>query len=190
MRHLPDIMIDMETLGTVADAVIMSIGAVKFDIDSGEIDPEGFYASVSIDSNLAVGRRVQEDTLIWWLKQDAAAQGVFNEPKISLPAALEDFHAWFEPTMHRQYKVWSNGADFDIPMICHAWMTHSIAPPWAFFNSRCFRTLKSLPQAGMAVKVPNPGKHNALIDAHTQALQAIAIQRVLTGKGEKKVVKL
>ena len=48
------IMLDHETLGTTADSVIMSIGAVKFNLETGEIEPEGFYASVSIDSNLEI----------------------------------------------------------------------------------------------------------------------------------------
>ena len=43
MKH---IMIDLETLGTVADAAIMSIGAVRFDLDSDKIDDTGFYASI------------------------------------------------------------------------------------------------------------------------------------------------
>ncbi|NQW82286.1 MAG: 3'-5' exoribonuclease, partial [Polaromonas sp.] len=62
-------MVDLETLGTVADAVILSIGAVKFDLDSDAIDDDGFYASISIESNQETGRRIQEDTLIWWMGQ-------------------------------------------------------------------------------------------------------------------------
>ena len=75
MKH---IMIDVESLGTRADAVILSLGAVKFDLTSGKIDDQGFYASISIDSNQELGRRIQEDTLLWWLKQDIAAQSVFH----------------------------------------------------------------------------------------------------------------
>ncbi len=59
-----DIMLDLETLGTTADAVILSIGAVKFNLETGKIDDEGFYRSVSVESNLDLGRRISEDTLI------------------------------------------------------------------------------------------------------------------------------
>ena len=72
-----NIMVDLETLGTSADSVILSIGAVKFDLETGEIDNRGFYASVSVESNLSFRRRVSEETLLWWLKQPAAAQQVF-----------------------------------------------------------------------------------------------------------------
>ena len=48
---MKNIMIDLETLGNRSDAVILSLGAVKFDLTSGKIDDQGFYASISIDSN-------------------------------------------------------------------------------------------------------------------------------------------
>lgn len=176
-----DVMIDLETLGTAADAVIMSIGAVKFDLDAGTIEPEGFYASVSIDSNLEVGRRVQEDTLLWWIDQNAKAQAVFKEEKMHLAAALDDFHAWFDPAYEDEYRVWSNGADFDIPMIAHAMKVQGLPLPWKFWNNRCFRTYKNLPHAARAPKVPNASKHNALADAYAQTQQLIAIHKVVMG---------
>ena len=35
---ISEIMVDLETLGTAADSIILSVGAVKFDIESGKID--------------------------------------------------------------------------------------------------------------------------------------------------------
>ena len=49
---MKDVMVDLETLATSADAVILSIGAVRFDLETGEIDDAGFYASISVESNL------------------------------------------------------------------------------------------------------------------------------------------
>lgn len=173
MKH---IMIDTETLGTSADAVILSIGAVKFDLVTGEIDDGGFYSSISVESNLAWKRRVSEDTLLWWFKQPAAAQQVFFEPKETLETALEQFSDWVGDG---DYEVWSNGADFDLPMIAHAFTQTGIEIPWKFWNSRCFRTYKNLPGA-KAIKVPTAGvKHNALADALTQAQTVCAIHKAL-----------
>jgi len=181
MNH---VMVDLETLGTTADAVIMSIGAVKFDLDSDKIDNAGFYASVSVDSNLSRGRRVDESTLIWWLQQTPEAQTVFTEPKQSLESALEELSDWLETD---KYCVWANGADFDTPMLQHAYRQHNMETPWKFWNNRCFRTFKNLPQSRLAV-IENTGvKHNALTDALNQAKHAQAIQRVLTGKQPLKV---
>ena len=173
MKH---IMFDAETLGTVADACIMSIGAVRFDLDSDKIDDNGFYASVSIDSNLELKRRVQEDTLIWWMNQGEAAKGVFNESKQTLANALSDLSDWIGSD---DCCVWSNGADFDLPMLAHAYIQCGMEVPWKYWNSRCFRTYKKLPGAKQ-ISVPFAGvKHNALFDAVHQAKTAQAIQRAL-----------
>ena len=178
MKH---IMLDLETLGTRADAVILSLGAVKFDLTSGKIDDQGFYASISIDSNQELGRHIQEDTLLWWLKQDIAAQSVFHEDKITLPQALEDFGDWVGTG---DYEVWSNGADFDIPMLAHAYAQIQMEAPWKFWASNCLRTYKKLPGAkAIAGAVPFSGvKHNALADAFHQAQVTQAIHAGIFGK--------
>lgn len=173
MKH---IMIDAETLGTVADAAILSIGAVKFDLDSNAVDDNGFYASISIDSNSEHKRRIQEDTLTWWLKQPADAQSVFHESKQTLGTALSELADWMDdPDCH----VWSNGADFDLPMIAHAFTSLGMPVPWKFYNSHCFRTYKNLPGA-KNIRLPFTGtKHNALFDAVHQAKTVQAIHAKL-----------
>ena len=178
MKH---IMLDLETLGTRADAVILSLGAGKFDLTSGKIDDQGFYASISIDSNQELGRHIQEDTLLWWLKQDIAAQSVFHEEKIALPQALEDFSDWVGTG---DYEVWSNGADFDIPMLGHAYAQIQMEAPWKFWASNCLRTYKKLPGAkALAQTVPFAGvKHNALADAVHQAQVLHAIHTGIFSK--------
>lgn len=160
------IMIDHETLGTRADSVVMSIGAVKFDLDSDAIDQKGFYSSISIDSNLQAGRHINEDTIKWWLKQTPEAQKVFFEPKVNLEQALNDFVSWVGVG---NFTIWSNGADFDIPQIVHLLDTHGMKSPWEFWNHRCYRTMKGLPFAKNAVKPERGVKHNALSDAINQA---------------------
>lgn len=174
MKHL---MIDNETLATTADAVILSIGAVKFDLDTGEVANDGFYVSISVDSNLALGRRISEETLIWWLKQPAAAQQVFHEPKETLEEALTQLSDWVGTD---DYEVWSNGASFDIPMLEHAYSQIGMEVPWRSYNSRCFRTYKNLPGA-KAVKLParQGVDHNALADAYNQAEAVCAIHKAL-----------
>lgn len=173
MKH---IMLDTETLGTTADACILSIGAVKFDLESDAIDDAGFYASISIDSNLEYKRRIQEDTLIWWMKQGPEAQGVFHESKQTLGNALDGLSEWIGDG---DYKVWSNGADFDLPMLAHAYTQHGREIPWKFWNSTCFRTYKGLPGAKQIRVAPLGVKHNALSDAHQQAVTAQAIYAAL-----------
>lgn len=172
-------MFDLETLGTTADSVIMSIGAVKFNLETGEIDNAGFYASVSIDSNLEVKRRISEDTLIWWLKQSKEAQTVFGEEKQTLRVALESLADWLGTS---DYTVWSNGADFDLPMLAHACSQFGMAAPWNFWNARCVRTYRALPGAKDVGVARTGTHHNALADAEYQARLVCAIHAKLFGK--------
>lgn len=168
---IDQLMFDCETLGTSSDSVIMSIGAVKFDLKSNEIDDDGFYASISIDSNLESRRTISEDTLIWWMGQDKAAQGVFIEAKMTLEDALTSFADWIGA---KRLHPWSNGADFDIPMVAHAFKSFGMDTPWNFYDSRCVRTYKSL-EGAKDIKVVNAAKHNALSDAIAQVRLVQAI---------------
>jgi 3' exoribonuclease, RNase T-like len=179
MKH---IMVDCESLGTIASAVIMSIGAVRFDLVTGKIDDNGFYSSVTIESNLDLGRRIQEDTLLWWLKQEVAAQQVFHEGKVELATALSEFSDWVGKDDNI---MWSNGADFDLPMLAHAYNQVGIETPWKFWNSRCFRTYKNLPGAKDIRAEAIGVKHNALSDAYQQAQTLCAIHKALFNSGAK-----
>lgn len=111
---MKDVMFDLETLGVTASAVILSVGAVKFDLDTDEIDDAGFYASISIEDQLSYNRKIDESTLVWWLGQSREAQAVFHEPKQLLADVLDSLTEWLG---HNKRCVWSNGADFDLPTL-------------------------------------------------------------------------
>jgi len=167
------IMLDTETLATSSNAVILSIGAVKFKLD-GSISDQAFYASISVDSQKT--RHIAESTLLWWMKQSPEARAVFHEPKDTLDTALRAFALWID---HEDYCVWSNGADFDIPLVGHAFDSYQLERPWKFWNQRCFRTMKSTPP-GMYVTPPVGGvAHNAVDDALNQTKHLIEIFKSL-----------
>lgn len=170
-----DVMVDLETLGTTADAVVLAIGAVRFDADSAEIDNSAFYRAVTIQSNLDAGRAISPATLFWWTEQSAEARAVLKDPDaVHLDVALSDFVIWGGDW--RDTRVWGNGSDFDVAMLSHALRE----PPWKFWNIRCMRTLKNLP--GMKdVRVPAVVAHNALSDAHAQAQSVQAMMARING---------
>ena len=162
-----DVMLDMETLGVTADSVILSLGAVKFDLCSGKIEDAAFYASISVESNLDAGRRIREDTLKWWMKQSSAAQQVFFEEKQPLHDVLVSFAEWLGDAS--KTCMWSMGADFDMPMLAHAYTQAGLVTPWNFWNNRCARTYKNLPGASAVTMARSGTHHNALSDAISQA---------------------
>jgi len=183
MQHL---MIDLETLGTRADSIILSIGAVKFGLESGEIDNNGFYGSIDIESNLDAGRRMEEDTLLWWLKQPAAAQQVFHEDKLPLEQILTDLSDWLG---HDDWLVWAKGPNFDTAILEHAYKSFGMTVPWKFWNTRCVRTYQGLPGAKNIRVDPVGMKHNALSDAFQQAQTIQRIHAALFAGATNSMVK-
>ena len=174
--YYTDVMIDMETLGTSPDSVILAIGACRFNAwKEDEIDDDGFYCVLDINSQTSAGRHIDENTLRWWLTQSNEAQKVFFEPnKESLDDALQHFIDWNDK---REMHPWSMGADFDLPMLGHAMHTRGFEIPWQFWNSNCVRTYKKLPGAAevFAATERLGTHHNALHDAIHQAR---AVQRI------------
>ena len=170
-----NIMIDLETLGTTADAAILSIGAVRFDLDTGLLD-DTFYRVVSFDSQ--PNRVLSRDTLAWWMEQSPEAAAVFtHKPKLSLPDTLRDFAGWVRSlgSVH----AWSNGADFDLPMLTHAFEQCGIKQPWPPYHGRCYRTYKNLPGARSVTVHRTGAHHNALDDAIYQAEHVCKIHQTL-----------
>lgn len=179
-----DIMVDLETLGTTADAVIVSIGAVRFDINAAPGTP---FASADdchymvCDVSSQAERHISQSTQDWWQQQSAQARDVFDQPSTNITLALISLGAFIVVTPGTP-QVWSNGADFDLPMLAHAYRQYGVALPWKPYAGRCYRTYKNLPGA-RAITVPRMGEHhNALDDAIYQAQHLQAIHAALFGK--------
>jgi hypothetical protein len=87
-----DIMVDLETMGKVADSAIASIGAVECNLITGETREE-FYKVV--DLNNQPNLTINPNTLYWWLKRsDAARLGLVVEGRLSLKETCEALHRW------------------------------------------------------------------------------------------------
>lgn len=168
-------MIDLETLSVQTDAVIVSVGAVKFDPERGVLG-DTFYSAVDLTCyNQAprVGQyAVDGKTLMWWVDQGEAARAVFNDPNAKhIFEVLMGLSHFVRDSTY----VWSNGANFDIPILEHAYKCEMSTPPWKFFNVRCHRTLKNLvPRHVLELPDLVTGvEHNALDDAIYQAHEAL-----------------
>lgn len=171
------VMCDLETLGVSSNAPILSIGAVVFDADTGVIS-DHFYRAVDPESSVAAGAVMDVSTVMWWLKQgDAARAAVTNKAGTAhISAALRDFAEWY-PSANTQF--WANGPDFDAVILTNAYRAAGMAPPWKFWNQRCFRTLKGeFPEVAYAgPETP----HHAMYDAKAQAAHAIKLLRLIRG---------
>jgi len=159
------LMIDLETLGTKANSVVLSLGACFF--DSERILKKDFYCEFDRECQSSKGRRMSPETFRWWSEQVTVMPGLegANNHK-----NLQNFIDWVNVTQveeDRDCKVWSNGASFDIPMIESMMETYNFTnTPWKFWNVRDVRTIVDIyPECKGEVV----NDHNALRDAKNQA---------------------
>lgn len=164
------LMIDFETLGKNPDTAVLSLGAVLFNrekiIDSKEW-------TFDLKEQLRAKRSIDPATLLWWLEQGPDAQKVLSKSTKdgqSVHAILPAFHSWVLP---HKVKVWGCGASFDIPIIESLLQSLKLDPPWAFWDIRCYRTMKAMLDIEMGHKFQGT-KHNALADATHQATVMMA----------------
>lgn len=168
-----NVMIDIETLGTAANSVILSIGAVQF-------GPDGlgneFYTAIDIDSCLNSGLQVDGRTVAWWMVQTAEARAVFNERGGELQEALLSLSGAFD--WKGDTLVWCNGLSFDLPILDTAYRACGLAVPWRYYNGRDYRTFKREHSSELvsSLEVEPTVAHNALADAKAQALTLLAIR--------------
>jgi len=168
MDKLNHCMVDLETLSALPTAAILSIGAVQFNPYSGEIG-NTFYTTILTETCKDAGLTISNDTLDWWMNQSQSAQKVLRDcmdfqTSPTLEESLSDFTDFFVSNDLKY--VWSNGADFDLPILVNAYHAVRKTEPWDFWNSRCYRTIKSLFRCE---EETNAMPHNALSDATYQA---------------------
>lgn len=170
-RHL---MVDIETLGVQPNTAIFSIGAVVFDINTGEIFEE-FYQLINpsyADNNPAFNHSAS--TIGWWCAQSAEATA-------ELAKAIEEGNDWqfalldFERFVSTSHSVsyWAQG-QFDLPILSYHLANISFGyegtKPLDFRKFRDMRT--TLAEADINPKdYADVGvRHNALDDCKFQVI--------------------
>lgn len=173
-----DVMIDLETLGTVPGCVILSIGAVAFSQEDG-LDGLGYYSVVHRQTCEDVFLSTSPDTLRWWQSQSPEAREVLDRSldaarSVPLATALKGLNSYLGRFGgRRDVRVWGNGSDFDNALLSVAYDATKIVPAWSFWNNRCYRTLKSI---APELKLEREGTyHNAFDDACNQAKHLLQV---------------
>ncbi|EMS0095588.1 3'-5' exoribonuclease, partial [Escherichia coli] len=104
------LMIDLETMGKNPDAPIISIGAIFFDPQTGDMGPE-FSKTIDLET---AGGVIDRDTIKWWLKQSREAQSAIMTDEIPLDDALLQLREFIDENSGEFFvQVWGNGANFD-----------------------------------------------------------------------------
>lgn len=168
-------MIDLETMSTATNAAILSIGAVKFDIQEEKLLGE-FYQNVELSSCLHLGMNRMQSTLDWWAQDSQKeARDLLTKDAVPIWEACNRFIEWAGDDII----PWANGAPFDLPILKNAFHLNSLKEPWKFRNESCYRTLKRLYPTVLATSQPGNMKHHALSDAKYQAAHLMRILKSL-----------
>jgi hypothetical protein len=165
---MTNLMIDLETLSTAVDAVILQIGLVPFELNGDGPSSPGILIQVDPTTCLDAGFRVDWPTIHWWIMQEQAAREALPRPGqgVSLYEALMTVQNYIAALYPPLLYVWSNGANFDIPILANAFRTLGMPEPWHYASARDTRTLSMLAQN--AVRPKRGVNHNALDDAINQ----------------------
>lgn len=161
-------MVDLETMATGPNSVILTIGAVKFDPFGSNVDRSThniFYRRIQTESCEELGMVIDPNTLDWWGKQapEIIEEAFHPDGRIPITQAVDEFHkfAWGCDAF------WSHGSIFDIVILECYYRTLGKALPWNFWQIRDTRTIFDL---GYDPEMPQNAKHNALEDAVRQAV--------------------
>nr|WP_312257655.1 3'-5' exoribonuclease [Escherichia coli] len=179
-RTCDHLMIDLETMGKNPDAPIISIGAIFFDPQTGDMGPE-FSKTIDLET---AGGVIDRDTIKWWLKQSREAQSAIMTDEIPLDDALLQLREFIDENSGEFFvQVWGNGANFDNTILRRSYERQGSPCPWRYYNDRDVRTIVELGKAidfDARTAIPFEGeRHNALDDARYQAKYVSAIWQKL-----------
>lgn len=175
------IMVDLETLSTDSNAIILTIGAIPFGPDGTHIVDKGcyFYERVNLYSYNRFKNNefhLNWGTLIWWLEQDPEPlrDAFLAEPRYPIWTVMQDFLNWINIICKSfgdmKVNIWSHGKDFDVVVLQNAFKICNVDCPWDYWDTRDTRTIYAL--AGvetMNISMP-PGfkAHDAIGDCLKQ----------------------
>ena len=159
--------IDIETLGTSPDTVVLTIGGIKFDPMADDGLHSQFYYRLDADEQIEMGRSVDEKTLEWWEKQPEEIKTEAMDPanRVSVEETLKSLNKWLVGVD----KIWCQGPVFDICILENLFKQYDHHVPWPFWKIRDSRTLFSIMPVDPR-KAINFAAHNALEDCKVQAL--------------------
>jgi DNA polymerase III epsilon subunit-like protein len=165
-----DAMIDIETLSTKNNAVILTIGAIKFyrgkDICPLE-NTANFYRRIDIKSCKKLNMDIDKNTVQWWNNQsdEAKYEALVNKDRKDIKEVLEELSEFIKDCKH----IWANSPSFDCVILENAYRCCELEIPWKFWNLRDCRTIYDIGKTTLK-SIVKETKHNALDDCYNQIL--------------------
>ena len=171
-----DAMLDIETLSTEPNAVILSIGAIKFNPQilntPEELNEYTFYRNIEREDSQRYNLHVDLATVQWWAAQHPDAQAALLVDPHPLKPTIAEFNKWLTD-YPRVNRIWAKDPDFDVVITRSSFKATGFKMfPIPFWLTRSVRTIMDLayPNGHDAPTIRIGTHHNALDDCITQAL--------------------
>ena len=180
------VVLDIETLGSVNNSVVLSVGMVavdsKHDYTFKELIENGYYAKLDVQSQVDSGRKIHRDTVDWWSTQGHEAKHVLKplDTDMHWTKLREDMIQWLtkEGVDIHKVRCYSRGSHFDFGILHDLFRITGNATtdelPWRFWNIHDSKTvvLTLLDKDSWELGVEPEGfiHHNALHDAAREYL--------------------
>lgn len=159
-------MLDIETLGTDPDAMILSVGVAQFFIGKDAHVGATFYRTVALIKGHG---SIDPETIRWWMMQNDKARGALLKAGDIPHRVYQDLRDWVR-SFNEYSIVWARGPSFDCVILKSAFDREDVLFPWSFWNYRDCRTLKwAVEDLGWEKPERTGEEHNALDDAVYQA---------------------
>lgn len=155
------ISLDLETLSTHKNAVVVSIGASTVSMHTDA--EQTFCVFPNVQEQIDMGRHVSADTLRWWMQQDRVVQlNTFNGEETDVRTALQMLRGWM--IGHGTPPVWTKGPAFDGAIIDSLAEDVGLPSPIMYRKHRDVRTIEdAVENSG------DPELHMRLLDAQHKA---------------------
>lgn len=140
---MKDIMLDLETMSVDSNAAIVSIGAVQFDLFTGELGST-FYQNVNLESCARAGLDINAGTVMWWMLQNDEARNALHDKALELYQAcimFTDFIIDVGDGRVKEVSLWGNGKEFDNKIIRNAYSAIDLNFPLPFYKDNDVRTV-------------------------------------------------
>ncbi len=169
---MKSLMIDLESLSTSEDAVLVQIAWIVFDSETFQI-LSTYNVFPELERQIMNGRRIDASTLKWWMKQNQEARAIFDSSHAS-STPMEVGQALGECfDKHDIKEVWAMGPLFDIAALASFLGGHHQAL-FHYGSIRDVRTVREIARADgvnldeVYARIPSGVGHDALDDCRWQ----------------------
>ena len=156
-------MIDIETLGSGPQSMVLSIAAVRFDeksiLDTIELYPD-------LQEQTHQGQKIDIQTLIWWQKNREILAEYLTKPRKSLNFCYHQL-AYFLSEKEENTLIWAKSPRFDLQILENLWPKAN--PLWNHRNQGDVRIAEWKINSLRGYLFQSTKAHDSLADCIAQA---------------------